>query len=81
MKNKNKKPLEVLRDAVGKKANVRLKNGAEYRGKIVQADQYMNIVLSDATEYQDGKKITNYGTMYIKGRSLLFFKIRDSWDL
>lgn len=61
-----------------KKAWVRLKNDIEYRGKISNVDPYMNLILMDAEEYENGKLSANYGKVVIRGNNVLYVKIDDS---
>jgi len=71
----NKKPLNVLQKTIGKKVSIRLKNDHEYKGKMLNIDQYMNVILTDAEEYIDGKISANYGKLVIRGNNVLFIKI------
>lgn len=73
-----KRPLSVLQKAIMKKAWVRLKNDIEYRGKISNVDPYMNLILMDAEEYENGKLSANYGKVVIRGNNVLYVKIDDS---
>lgn len=73
-----KRPLNVLQKAIMKKAWVRLKNDIEYRGKISNVDPYMNLILMDAEEYENGKLSANYGKVVIRGNNVLYVKIDDS---
>lgn len=73
-----KRPLSVLQKAIMKKAWVRLKNDIEYRGKMSNVDPYMNLILMDAEEYENGKLSANYGKVVIRGNNVLYVKIDDS---
>jgi small nuclear ribonucleoprotein (snRNP)-like protein len=46
-----KSPISILEKAVRKHISIFLKVGLEYRGRIVNFDSYMNIVLKDVEEY------------------------------
>ncbi|KAJ1765336.1 U6 snRNA-associated Sm-like protein LSm6 [Coemansia sp. RSA 1824] len=46
--------MPFLQSLVGKATVVRLKWGQEYKGMLVSTDQYMNIQLANAEEFQDG---------------------------
>ena len=61
-----------------KRAWVRLKNDIEYRGKMSNVDPYMNLILMDAEEYENGKLSVNYGKVVIRGNNVLYVKIDDS---
>lgn len=73
-----KRPLNVLQKAISKSAWVRLKNDIEYRGKMSNVDPYMNLILVDAEEYENGKLSANYGKVVIRGNNVLYIKIDDS---
>ena len=55
---------------------IRLKNDIEYRGKMINVDVYMNVILNDAEEYADGKLSANYGKVVIRGNNVLFINIK-----
>jgi small nuclear ribonucleoprotein len=74
----SKKPITALQKAVNKSAWVRLKNDIEYRGKVSSVDPYMNVILVDAEEYENGKLSANYGKVVIRGNNLLYIRIDDS---
>jgi small nuclear ribonucleoprotein len=40
-------------------------------------DPYMNVILVDAEESQDGSKLANYGKVVIRGNNVLYIKIED----
>ncbi|KAJ2770779.1 hypothetical protein IWQ56_002040 [Coemansia nantahalensis] len=50
-------PRPFLQSLVSKLAVVRLKWGQEYKGILTSTDQYMNIQLADAEEFQDGNSL------------------------
>lgn len=70
-----KKPLNILQKAVNKGVAIRLKNDHEYRGKMMNIDQYMNVILVDAEETSNGSLSANYGKIIIRGNNVLFIKI------
>lgn len=53
----------------------------EYRGKMINVDPYMNLILLDATEYNGGNPSANYGRIVIRGNNVLFIKISDSFQV
>jgi small nuclear ribonucleoprotein len=67
----------VLQKAINKQVSVRLKNEIEYRGKMSNVDPYMNVILVDADETEDGNKVANYGKVVIRGNNVLYVKIED----
>jgi len=56
---------------------VRLKSDLEYRGKISNVDPYMNVILVDAEESENGAKTANYGKVVIRGNNVLYIRIED----
>ncbi len=72
-----KRPLNVLQKATNKVVAVRLKNELEYRGKISNVDPYMNLILVDAEESENGEKKANYGKVVIRGNNVLYIRIED----
>lgn len=69
--------MSVLQKAINKQVFVRLKNELEYRGKMSNVDPYMNVILVDAEESENGSKLANYGKVVIRGNNVLYIKIED----
>lgn len=67
----SKKPLNVLVKQLNAHIAVLLKNGCEYKGKMVKCDGHMNILLEGATECRNGQLITNYGNVLLRGNNIL----------
>ena len=72
-----KRPLTTLQKNTKKSVIVRLKNDVEYKGKIVNVDSYMNLIMSDAEELNDGKIVEKYGRVILRGNNVLFIKLED----
>ena len=72
-----KRPLTTLQKNTKKSVIVRLKNDVEYRGKIDNVDSYMNLIMSDAEELNDGKIVEKYGRIILRGNNVLFIKLED----
>ena len=72
-----KRPLTTLQKNTRKSVIVRLKNDVEYKGKIVNVDSYMNLIMSDAEEVKDGKTVEKYGRVILRGNNVLFIKLED----
>ena len=73
----SRRPLSVLQKATNKLVSVRLMNEIEYRGKMSNVDTYMNVILVDAEESENGSKVANYGKVVIRGNNVLYVKIED----
>ncbi|MCS7111769.1 MAG: U6 snRNA-associated Sm-like protein LSm6 [Sulfolobales archaeon] len=67
-------PMRMLRSSLNKTIMVKVKEGAEFIGKLVMTDPTMNVVLEDATEYGDGGReaIAKYGRIFIRGSQILY---------
>ncbi len=72
-----KRPLTTLQKAVNRKVAVRLKNEAEYKGKMSNVDSYMNLILVDAEEFNGQTHLANYGKVVIRGNNVLFIKLEN----
>ena len=46
--------------------------------KSCYVDPYMNVILTDAEEYEGGKLSANYGKVVIKGNNVLYIKLEAS---
>ncbi|RJS81474.1 ribonucleoprotein [Candidatus Bathyarchaeota archaeon] len=71
----SKKPLNVLVKQLNAHIAVVLKNGCEYKGKMVKCDGHMNILLEGATESRNGQLITNYGNVLVRGNNILYIML------
>ena len=71
------RPLTTLQKNTKKSIIVRLKNDVEYRGKIDNVDSYMNLIMSDAEELNDGKIVEKYGRIILRGNNVLFIKLEN----
>ena len=72
-----KRPLTTLQKNTNKSVIVRLKNDVEYKGKIVNVDSYMNLIMTDAEELRNGKTVEKYGRIILRGNNVLFIKLED----
>jgi len=71
----SKKPLNVLTKCVGNTVTVTLKNRVEYWGRMVRCDGYMNILLTNAKEYDNSGLVVNYGNVFIRGNNILYIRL------
>ena len=72
-----KRPLTTLQKNIKKSVTVRLKNDIEYKGKMVNVDSYMNLIMSDAEELKDGKTTEKFGRVILRGNNVLFIKLEN----
>jgi len=68
----SKKPLNVLVKQLNAYIAVVLKNGCEYKGKMVKCDGHMNILLEGAMECRDDQLVANYGNVLLRGNNILY---------
>jgi len=71
----SKKPLNVLVKQLNAHIDVTLKNGCEYKGKMIKCDGHMNMLLEGATEYKNNQLITNYGNVLLRGNNVLYIAL------
>lgn len=73
----SKRPLTTLQKSTKKTVTVRLKNEVEYKGKMDNVDSYMNLIMTDAEELQQGRVLANYGRVIVRGNNVLFIKLEN----
>jgi small nuclear ribonucleoprotein len=66
------RPLDVLNRALGSSVLVGLKGGREFRGKLSGFDIHVNIVLEEAEEIRGTEPTKGYGTLVIRGDSVVY---------
>lgn len=73
------RPQRLTRnDSVNEDVRIRLKWGtSEYTGHLVSVDSYMNIQLSDAEEFMDGKSTGSLGQVLIRYAPLSIINHRE----
>jgi len=72
-----KRPLTTLQKNTKKSVIVRLKNDIEYKGRMVNVDSYMNLIMTDAEELKDGKTTEKFGRVILRGNNVLFIKLEN----
>ena len=68
----SKKPLNLLMKKMNQSITVKLKNNIEYRGKIIDCDGHMNVILEGATEYKGNEPTANFGCVIVRGNNVLY---------
>jgi len=66
------KPLNVLTKQLNSNVLIVLKNGVEYKGRMIRCDGHMNIMLDGASEYFKEKPLASYGTVLVRGNNILY---------
>ena len=61
------KPLDILKQAIGKNVIVVLKGKREYRGVLDGYDPHMNLVLKNAEELVSGESVGRTATIIVRG--------------
>ena len=72
-----KRPLTTLQKNTKKNVIVRLKNDIEYKGRMVNVDSYMNLIMADAEELNGGKTTEKFGRVILRGNNVLFIKLEN----
>jgi len=67
-----KRPFDVLNNALGNSVLIRLKGGVEVRGIMASYDVHMNIVLENAEHLENGEVKRKLGTMLVRGDNIVF---------
>jgi len=67
-----KKPLQVLQGAIGRPVTVELRGQVAFRGVLDGFDPHMNLVLTKAREFQDGKESASSERAVIRGDSVIY---------
>ena len=68
-------PLQTLEKSVGKNIIVTLKSNQSYSGRLKITDQYMNLILENCSEMEDGKITKRYGSAFLRGNNILYIKV------
>ncbi len=71
----SKRPINTLLRNLQQNVIVKLKNNMAYKGRMVRCDNYMNITLEGATEFNNGTLVANYGTVFIRGNNILYIHL------
>jgi len=66
------KPLNILIKSNGANIEVVLKGRGSYRGKLMRADGYMNMMLKGAKEYDREGLVASYGDVFIRGNNVMY---------
>lgn len=67
-----KRPFDILNNALNNMVVVGLKGGVEFRGTMVAYDVHMNIVLEKAEQLVNGEVKKGVGTILLRGDSVTY---------
>ncbi|KAG5513696.1 hypothetical protein PMAC_000734 [Pneumocystis sp. 'macacae'] len=70
-------PLKLLHEAAGHIVTCELSNGSTYRGKLLEAEDNMNIQLKDITVTARDGRVSHLDQAYIRGSHVRFFIVPD----
>jgi small nuclear ribonucleoprotein len=67
-----KRPFDVLNNALGNNVLIRMKSNFEIRGTLSSFDVHMNLVLENAEELHDGESKRKLGTALVRGDTIIY---------
>jgi len=67
-----KRPFDILNNALNNTVIVGMKGGYEFRGLMVAYDVHMNIVLEKAEQIENGEVKRGIGTILLRGDSVTY---------
>ncbi|KAJ3122219.1 small nuclear ribonucleoprotein Sm D3 [Nowakowskiella sp. JEL0407] len=70
-------PIKLLHEAQGHIIQLELKTGFIYRGKLLDAEDNMNVQLRDITVTARDGRVTQLEQVYIRGSQVRFFIVPD----
>ena len=66
------KPLAVLNNSINSRVMVELRNNKEFRGILDGYDPHMNLVLRNATEYEEKDLAREYDIVIVRGDNVIY---------
>ena len=66
------KPLDILKQAIGKNVIVVLTGKRAYRGVLDGYDPHMNLVLKNAEELVSGESVGRTATIIVRGDNVIY---------
>lgn len=67
-----KRPFDILNNALNSNVLVRLKGDVEIRGTLASFDVHMNIVVENGEELRNGEMKRKLGTVLLRGDTVVF---------
>ncbi|MCD6341596.1 MAG: ribonucleoprotein [Thaumarchaeota archaeon] len=74
--NMGKRPLMTVMKYIDKVVRVKLKNEMIYEGKMTECDNYMNIVIEKAVEYEGNGRKATYPKILIRGNNIMYIQLQ-----
>ena len=72
------KPLSALYNSIDKQVSIICKNGIECSGRIVEVDEFMNIVLRDPQELRNDKFEKSEGALMVRGMDISIIRLEEN---
>jgi len=70
-------PVKLLFEAEGMKVTAEMKNGEIYRGLLLNAEDTMNMTLSDVVRTARNGQVSKIPSVYLRGSSVRFISLPD----
>lgn len=70
-------PIKLLYEAEGMKVTVEMKNSEIYRGLLVNAEDTMNMTLSDVVRTARNGQVSKLPTVYLRGSGVRFISLPE----
>jgi len=70
-------PIKVLHDAEGHTVTVELKTGEVFRGKLDEAEDNMNVHLSNCTKTAKDGRVSTLSNVFLRGSNVRFMVLPD----
>ena len=67
-----KRPFDILNNALNNNVLVRLKGDVEVRGTLASFDVHMNLVIENGEELKNGELKRKLGTVLLRGDTVVF---------
>mmetsp|Transcript_12773 Transcript_12773/g.18639 ORF Transcript_12773/g.18639 Transcript_12773/m.18639 type:complete len:109 (+) Transcript_12773:257-583(+) len=70
-------PVKLLFEAEGMKVTVEMKNGEIYRGMLINAEDTMNMTISDVVRTARNGQVSKLPTVYVRGSGVRFISLPE----
>ena len=70
-------PIKILHEAEGHVTTVETTNGEVFRGKLLEAEDNMNVMMSQITATSRDGKVTSLENIFIRGSKIRFLILPD----
>mmetsp|Transcript_12733 Transcript_12733/g.16136 ORF Transcript_12733/g.16136 Transcript_12733/m.16136 type:complete len:114 (-) Transcript_12733:367-708(-) len=70
-------PIKLLYEAEGMKITAEMKNGEIYRGLLLNAEETMNLTLSDVVRTSKNGQVSKVPSVYLRGSMVRFISLPE----